>query len=783
MLKTNFKKENGITLIALGVTIVVLSILAGVTIAAITGDNGILKQARNARDTAESAKDEEDSLIDDLIGKLDEEDKSLLPEDLPDIGDAPVLENKDLDEILSLDYIPIYTTEQYQLISTGTTNYEIFDLNNRSVGTYNMLSNAKYALMNDLDFSSCGNVEPIKAFEGEFYGNGYTVKNLTIDKSASTETYPLTSGASGTMDVPAAMFDVVHGANIHDIYIDNINVKGKRTVAALVGEGTGNLIIDNCYLSNSTINSLNYFATAGIIGYIYNSSTSYTAKITNCRVSEVEISSNSDNYTAGIISTCFSNLKIDNCNVLNIESEISAGILHYLASNYSLTLSNSNVQNLIILQGSLVSVAEGSSVTIDNCNAKQILTNWYQSAGIIGFCKGALNITNCNVQDFNTNAPYVAGIVNISFGISTIDGCSVKNITCNSSNLTFSGIINFCYKPASITNCNVIDISLMLPASSSGNYIAGIAGFMYATSDQEILVDSCFVDNMVISENTSSNVGGIVGFISTNSSSPKSILINKCYVTNSKISGNYNVGGIVSCVLNNDFTIQDCFIKDSTISGHTNIGGILGLSSPYTKFENNIFDCIVENCEIYGIAQAGGISGFTCDTLIQNCNINKTKISGGSRIGGVVGFLGSLSTLKNCDVSNCEIESTIIACGGIAGHGQNSGSSVTHEINNCDVSSTNIKGLDEVGGICGASTINITDCNVTNSSIVATGQYVGGIQGTAGSDSYAEITNCHVKSTDISGAEDVGDIQGKGGYDASTGALLGNDVITNCTRE
>ena len=105
MLKTNFKKENGITLIALGVTIVVLSILAGVTIAAITGDNGILKQARNARDTAESAKDEEDSLIDDLIGKLDEEDKSLIPEDLPDIGDAPVLENKDLDEILSLDYM------------------------------------------------------------------------------------------------------------------------------------------------------------------------------------------------------------------------------------------------------------------------------------------------------------------------------------------------------------------------------------------------------------------------------------------------------------------------------------------------------------------------------------------------------------------------------------------------------------------------------------------------------------------------------------------------------
>ena len=32
---------------------------------------------------------------------------------------------------------------------------------------------------------------------------------------------------TASKDLGAAMFDVVHGANIHDIYIDNINVKGK----------------------------------------------------------------------------------------------------------------------------------------------------------------------------------------------------------------------------------------------------------------------------------------------------------------------------------------------------------------------------------------------------------------------------------------------------------------------------------------------------------------------------------------------------------------------------
>ena len=42
------KNNKGITLIALVITIIVLLILAGVSIAMLTGDNGILTQARNA---------------------------------------------------------------------------------------------------------------------------------------------------------------------------------------------------------------------------------------------------------------------------------------------------------------------------------------------------------------------------------------------------------------------------------------------------------------------------------------------------------------------------------------------------------------------------------------------------------------------------------------------------------------------------------------------------------------------------------------------------------------
>ena len=47
------KKNNGITLIALVITIIVLLILAGVSIAMLTGDNGILTKAKEAREASE----------------------------------------------------------------------------------------------------------------------------------------------------------------------------------------------------------------------------------------------------------------------------------------------------------------------------------------------------------------------------------------------------------------------------------------------------------------------------------------------------------------------------------------------------------------------------------------------------------------------------------------------------------------------------------------------------------------------------------------------------------
>ena len=59
----NRQKEKGITLIALAVTIIVMLILAGVTMAALTSENGIINQASKVKETSKVAKTEEEAKL------------------------------------------------------------------------------------------------------------------------------------------------------------------------------------------------------------------------------------------------------------------------------------------------------------------------------------------------------------------------------------------------------------------------------------------------------------------------------------------------------------------------------------------------------------------------------------------------------------------------------------------------------------------------------------------------------------------------------------------------
>ena len=85
------RKTRGITLIALVITIVILLILAGVSIAMLTGNNGILTQAKSAKENTELAKEQEEKDLDKINSYINEKtikdnytdvngDKATIPE-------------------------------------------------------------------------------------------------------------------------------------------------------------------------------------------------------------------------------------------------------------------------------------------------------------------------------------------------------------------------------------------------------------------------------------------------------------------------------------------------------------------------------------------------------------------------------------------------------------------------------------------------------------------------------------------------------------------------------
>ena len=68
-----FKKEKGITLVALVVTIVVLLILAGVSISLVLGNNGIVKKAQDAKTNYAAGAAADDSSMNSAVEWMDTE--------------------------------------------------------------------------------------------------------------------------------------------------------------------------------------------------------------------------------------------------------------------------------------------------------------------------------------------------------------------------------------------------------------------------------------------------------------------------------------------------------------------------------------------------------------------------------------------------------------------------------------------------------------------------------------------------------------------------------------
>ena len=86
MQKKSIKETNGITLISLVITIIILLILAGVTLSLTIGDNGIITQAQKAKEAQEIAAIKEDLQLAILDKELEKGGTGLTQEELEEIA-------------------------------------------------------------------------------------------------------------------------------------------------------------------------------------------------------------------------------------------------------------------------------------------------------------------------------------------------------------------------------------------------------------------------------------------------------------------------------------------------------------------------------------------------------------------------------------------------------------------------------------------------------------------------------------------------------------------------
>lgn len=249
----NLKQKNnkGITLIALVITIVVLLILAGVSIATLTGESDIIEEALEAKETTKESTKEEKSeaqLMDDTMYELMYRKPAKVRDEKPGVLEG------DSDE-----------TEE---IGTESNPYQISSIEDlvafsNQVNGGNSFSGKYVKLMKSLDFDSDNSyADPTTKEFGDVNLDGKT-EGLKVELSKGQGFVPI--GNYNSDPVPFAGTFLGNEKYIKNLYINVIIEELAEFDAGLFGYNTGT--IQDVYVLNCDIYVETTFAiVGGIVG-------------------------------------------------------------------------------------------------------------------------------------------------------------------------------------------------------------------------------------------------------------------------------------------------------------------------------------------------------------------------------------------------------------------------------------------------------------------------------------------------------------------------------------
>lgn len=720
---------------------------------------------------------------------------------------------------LEPNWIPIYTVEQYKKIATEEQNYDIYNTKGTKVGTYNMDKNVNYRLMNDLDFTAV-EADSIKGFKGTFDGNGYYIKNITIDKSASTDEYYyystdnlMNKDVSETkVGVPAGLFDRIECGKVENLGIDNASITGVANAGIISGEII-QTTIQNCLIKNSSVVSngeTKSGATGGLVGWSYKKdepSILNTIKMDNVNVKGASV-------TSGLIAVSTSDISIAACSVENSTIDMQATNMQY---NYE-------------AQAGIIGYTSSNTV-IDNCYVgkttfKNNLTQSKPSntcGGILGAThysgNTTITISKSSIEDselaYSANSGGIVGCLMYGTNTLNITECNSQNLKINS--FTTGGILGFAYgndaSTLNIKNCKVNKLeteeNLMFTDGNTIN-IGGITGFIFYIPNGSIEDSNVTNSTITLYKSKKDGCTSIAGILGGNGSSQSNFneTIKNCNVENTTLklklnsnsstyySSNINISGIAG---GSDYDIDTCNINDSKIileaeseftgkydsSGEiigANACGILGTNCGGLYRNNKIVNCKINNTEIlnnYG--KSMGIIDFNYKVLeISNCTIENSTISGKVSTAGVTEYSSGKLTIDSVNIKNTNIISDVRHASGIITCGYPSTTISNCNVDNCEIKNLkteNSNGMNtympsskgNIAGIVGyANGCVVNNCNVTNTNLTNHYDNTGGIVGFT----YSDITSCNVKNITI-----IADKENTGGI---VGLSMGNP-ITDCS--
>lgn len=429
---------------------------------------------------------------------------------------------------------------------------------------------------------------------------------------------------------------------------------------------------------------------------------------------------------------------------LDISGEMHLGLFGCLDGA---TVKNLSVSGTVVAStttnrgvGGLAGVVHGDTV-IDNVNSDVNVTSGFQGvAGLVGHVytdeNDCVEIRNCTTTGTVTALRGAANLV----GLITLGGAAETDAVIENGKVTISN----CYSSGDVI------YSSDNGYSQCGGMIGNI--FVYNASGFAVDIEDCVNASTVTHSNkTGARVGGVVGWLDASSSKAAttdtgSVNIRRC-VNTADIVGSQSVGGIVGYVTMNTSTEFAVSIIECVNNGNISTNHGTTTSSMY----------------------AGGIAGDLLggDIAISNC-ANCGTIKATKALGGIIGRNQKANAAKELVVKinsslNC---GTVQAVGTATSCGYYSGAIVglnyVATANNCYyIAGSAVDGKSVVQKAVGFKTLGssaaseLVGCSDVNSANINTAEIVASLNGTPSSGAwkvgtnYPELTKVKIKVTEI----------------------------------